>query len=529
MAFSTIMFFRFLVASWILSVCLADRVNLNVRGVTSIAQTDDNFVCATLDWWPENKCNYNQCPWGKSGIPNLELKNKTLINAIKAFDSLRLRIGGSLQDQVLYNVGYGVKNCQDFNRTDDDMFGFTGGCLHMEKWDELHHLFNKTGAIMTFGLNALLGRQKSNNGTTLWVGDWNSQNARDLMEYTVSRGYKVDSYELGNELCGTGVAARVEADQYAKDMMTLKKLVEEIHPNPTTRPKILGPGGFYEEKWFNTFLQTASPNVIEALTHHVYNLGSGDDKNLINKIQDPYYLDQVAQTYKDVSTSVQRFGPWTEAWVGESGGAYNSGGKDVSHYFADGFWYLDQLGMTSTFNHKVYCRQALIGGNYALLNTTTFIPNPDYYGALLWNRLMGKKVLAVSHNSSPYLRAYTHCSRHGSGIAALLINLSNSTTFEVFPINDMNLYPGNDMNPGTPQSLQSIDNMPEREEYHLSPEGGNIQTDIVLLNGTPLKLTKDYDIPTLNPMLVDPTLPIIVQPDSIVFATLKGFKAPACA
>jgi hypothetical protein len=42
--------------------------------------------------------------------------------------------------------------------------------------------------------------------------------------------------------------------------------------------------------------------------------------------------------------------------------------------------YLDQLGMTSTFNHKVYCRQALIGGNYALLNTTTFTPNPDYYG-----------------------------------------------------------------------------------------------------------------------------------------------------
>jgi hypothetical protein len=42
--------------------------------------------------------------------------------------------------------------------------------------------------------------------------------------------------------------------------------------------------------------------------------------------------------------------------------------------------YLDQLGMTSTLDHKVFCRQTLIGGNYALLNTTTFIPNPDYYG-----------------------------------------------------------------------------------------------------------------------------------------------------
>lgn len=41
--------------------------------------------------------------------------------------------------------------------------------------------------------------------------------------------------------------------------------------------------------------------------------------------------------------------------------------------------YLDNLGMTASFDHQVYCRQALIGGNYALLNTTTFIPNPDYY------------------------------------------------------------------------------------------------------------------------------------------------------
>jgi len=42
--------------------------------------------------------------------------------------------------------------------------------------------------------------------------------------------------------------------------------------------------------------------------------------------------------------------------------------------------YLNQLGMTATMNHKVYCRQTLIGGNYGLLNTTSFIPNPDYYG-----------------------------------------------------------------------------------------------------------------------------------------------------
>ncbi|KAL4311759.1 hypothetical protein GQ457_01G017380 [Hibiscus cannabinus] len=58
--------------------------------------------------------------------------------------------------------------------------------------------------------------------------------------------------------------------------------------------------------------------------------------------------------------------------------------------------------MAATYDQKVFCRQALIGGNYGLLNATTFIPNPDYYGALLWHRLMGSTVLAVTKESDPY-------------------------------------------------------------------------------------------------------------------------------
>jgi hypothetical protein len=55
----------------LLSISSAEDVKLRVKGVTNIATTDENFICATLDWWPENKCDYNQCPWGKAGILNL--------------------------------------------------------------------------------------------------------------------------------------------------------------------------------------------------------------------------------------------------------------------------------------------------------------------------------------------------------------------------------------------------------------------------------------------------------------------------
>jgi len=48
---------------------------------------------------------------------------------------------------------------------------------------------------VTFGLNALQGRHPS--GHSVWRGDWDSSNAYDLINYTVSKGYKIDSWEFG--------------------------------------------------------------------------------------------------------------------------------------------------------------------------------------------------------------------------------------------------------------------------------------------------------------------------------------------
>lgn len=58
------------------SLSSAEDVKLEVKGVASIANTDDNFICATLDWWPANKCDYDQCPWGQAGILNLVFNTK---------------------------------------------------------------------------------------------------------------------------------------------------------------------------------------------------------------------------------------------------------------------------------------------------------------------------------------------------------------------------------------------------------------------------------------------------------------------
>ncbi|PPR84905.1 hypothetical protein GOBAR_AA35808 [Gossypium barbadense] len=283
-----------------ISLSSTQNVNVVIQGATSIGETDDNFVCVTLDWWPTKKCNYNQCPWGKAGVLNLDLKKKGLLNAIKSFNPLRIKVGGSLQDQVVYGVG-GVKNCPNFMKNEDSLFGFSQGCHPMERWDELNKIFNQTG-LVTFGLNALLGRNRSQIEKDLWVGNWQLQNARDFMKYTISRGYKVDSYEFGNQLSGAGMGASVEAEQYGKDIVVLKNLVKELHPDPKTQPKVLGPGGYYDEKWFNSFLE----------------------------FQDMMLLMEL----HTISIILVLSG----AWVSESGGALHGSAKDLSLTFADGFW-----------------------------------------------------------------------------------------------------------------------------------------------------------------------------------------------
>ena len=46
-------------------------VGVVVNGSTKIAETNQNFICATLDWWPPEKCDYGRCSWIKSSILNL--------------------------------------------------------------------------------------------------------------------------------------------------------------------------------------------------------------------------------------------------------------------------------------------------------------------------------------------------------------------------------------------------------------------------------------------------------------------------
>eukprot|EP01018_Ginkgo_biloba_P014043 Gb_41455 [translate_table: standard] len=512
---------------------------VKVNGKAPIAETDTDFICVTLDWWPPEKCDYGTCSWGNASLLNLDLENPRLAIAVKAFTPLKIRLGGSLQDKVLFDVGDLQQPCHPFVKNNSLMFGFTEGCLPMSRWDALNSFFNETKSVVAFGLNALRGRNEISSG--VWEGAWNSSNARNFIQYTVDHGYKIQAWEFGNELSGSGVGASISAKQYAADVIELHGILEEIYKNFQVKPLLVAPDGFFDADWFKEFLQQTGPNILNIVTHHIYNLGAGVDEHLVERILDPSYLSREAATFRSLQTILQNYGPWASAWVGEAGGAYNSGHNLVTNAFVFSFWYLDQLGMASTYNTKSYCRQSLIGGNYGLLNTTTYLPNPDYYSALLWHRLMGRRVLLTSSNGTKYLHAYAHCTKNARGMTLLLINFSNDTRIHVQVSTDSRT---STQEFGTGSRLSSIHelknhligrpggqvlNRKYRMEYHLTSKDGDLHSQSMLLNGRILDLTPEGQIPSLEPLMVNVWRPISVAPLSIAFVSLPNVQLPACS
>lgn len=67
-----------------------------------------------------------------------------------------------------------------------------------------------------------------------------------------------------------------------------------------------------------------------------------------------------------------------------------------------------------------------------------------------------------------------------------------------------------------------------REEYHLTPEDNDLKSKTTLLNGSPLKLTDDGEIPKLDPVLNSVYSSIHVDPLSIAFIVYPNLDAPAC-
>ena len=187
------------------------------------------------------------------------------------------------------------------------------------------------------------------------------------------------------------------------------------------------------------------------------------------------------------------------------------------------FWYLDALGSVA-LKAVQFGRQALAGSHYGLLNPAAdFEPNPDFYVAALWTRLVGATVLQTTLSTRPpgtpradfypahgrnfyaaasgrgqdddQVHVYAHCGVDG-GVALAFINLGEDVAYNV--------------------TVNGVQSGP-RLEWRLS--AADLASRTLLLNDAPLE-TAGSALPAMDP--VPGEGPLVLASQTLGFATLSG-------
>eukprot|EP00117_Sycon_ciliatum_P000761 scpid45309/ scgid3881/ Heparanase; Endo-glucoronidase; Heparanase-1; Heparanase 8 kDa subunit; Heparanase 50 kDa subunit len=382
-------------------------VNVNIDYGRVAGRTSEEFLSLTIGAGAVGR-----------NFSGLDLESERMINIGKALAPAVLRFGGTAEDYITYNMSdYSIRRGSYPNHggkpldNQHSSLGLDRGysseqtTMTAGQWDYLNEYMKSTGLSLVFGLNA----QKRNEN-----GSWNIDNARELIDYTKKKAYKVN-YELGNEpdlyYEHTGELV-VSGGQLAEDFRVLADYLKDT----TDSYSLCGPDVATLDRghFFQTFLNKTAeigvgPNVI---TWHQY-YGSGRTF----KLEDFYSADVLDKLIRELGTvedMLEEAGlHHAEMWLGETSSCYDGGAPGISDRFVAGFMWLDKLGLTALYNYTRICRQTLWGGSYSLINSSSGLPLPDFYASLAYKQLMGDRALSIQGQleRGRKVRVYAHCTR----------------------------------------------------------------------------------------------------------------------
>lgn len=167
-----------------------------------------------------------------------------------------------------------------------------------------------------------------------------------------------------------------------------------------------------------------------------------------------------------------KYVPGGEMWVTESGDA-GCGGNTWASTYMDVPRTLNELGEFASLTDGVIFHNTLASSDYGYLKHGSFEPRPNYFAALLWNRLMGTTVYDAGEPIREGVHVYAHSRKDGKpGAAYLIINnsLTEATTVEL-PV--------------------------PAQRYTLDAEA--VRSRVMRLNGQPLTLGENDALPAMEP------------------------------
>lgn len=352
---------------------------------------------------------------GTLPVPPLALDRKNLDRLVEALGPAYLRIGGSEADRIHYF---------EAPPGEEDSLVLTRA-----RWDALQDFMQRHDLGLIFTCKYGLFRRSEH-------GNWDGSELERLLHHARERNQRIDVFELGNELNAYwafhGLRAQPGARRLARDYDRFAELVRQYFP----KARISGPGSAFWPRLGEAFrpFTRITPRFLASLQQsldivdwHYYPFQSERSplrtrSARLETMLDPRALDDFGRYSQQLARLRDRFQPGAELWTGETGSAQCGGQPFLSDRWASSFWWADQLGQGATLGQRVMVRQALIGGDYGMIDRLTLKPRPDYWVSWLWQRLMGERVYRV-RSSDPYLRAYLHARPEGGGKTLMLINL----------------------------------------------------------------------------------------------------------
>jgi heparanase 1 len=476
-----------------------------------VATTDERFVSYALDtsqvvggdWWAPSGYEEPTDPY--------DFDRERLGGLVDAFGPGRLRIGGTEADVVFVDVSDApVQTAPE---------GFEH-VLTAEQILDACAFANRHDLTLFWTLNAGPGTRDDS-------GAWTEDEARKVIPFLLDNNCPVDAFELGNEINGYYVlhGLPLDATQYAADLARARALLDELAPGIP----LAGPSSAY---WpiIGEFGEILPPTLeqggehLDLVSWHYYPQQSercpvASRMASPDLLFDPDNLDEVGRWSTFVRDLAAEHAPHARVILGETGHAQCGGQRGVSGTYTSLFWWLDQLGMMARQGQAYVIRQTLTGADYQMIDEQTLDPLPDYWGSVLYRRLMGRRVLDALTDGQPLLRSWAHCGRgpdahlfgpssEGVGdVTVLLINLDRERELSA-----------------------RVDDLGRRHDVYLL-EGDELLGTSLRLNGELLEADETGAISDLLPEeRTSDTDEVVVTlpPASMAFVHFPVAGAPAC-
>jgi len=434
--------------------------------------------------------------------PPIDLANSRRIKLAAALAPAYMRVSGTWA-----NTSY-------FPGSDDAPaarpLGFDG-TLTREQWKAVIAFSHavKAGIVTSFAISP---------GTRDANGVWTPDQARRLLDYTKSAGGSIAAAEFMNEptiAAMGGAPAGYNAAAYGRDFKVFYAFAKQAAPHML----VLFPGSVGETTgdWgmasaalphLNTrdLLAAAAGPSVDAFSYHHYGAsserasGMGLPMTTAEAALSEEWLARTDQTLAFYRNLRDQYESGKPMWVTETADAA-CGGNPWASTFLDTFRYLDQLGRLAKQGVQVVMHNTLDASDYGLLDENTLAPRPNYWGALLWRRLMGTTVLESGVPIQAGLHVYAHSLRGVPGGVALLVINTDRSAARTFTI------------PTTGQG------------YTLSVNP--LRSHSVQLNGIELKLAANDELPNLAGVPVAAGN-ITIEPATIMFLALPEANNSAC-